>query len=123
MRALVLDDSKAARSFLRMILVELGFDVVDAADGAEGLERLRELGKMEIAFVDLNMPVMDGLEFIRRARKLGVYDDMRLMTITTETSKEKVAETLAAGADEYVMKPYTKEVIQEKLTLLGFDQS
>ena len=123
MRALVIDDAQAARSYLRIILSELRFEVLEAENGVAALSCLREQGKVEIAFVDLHMPEMDGLEFIRVVRGDRNYDDMRLMTVSTDTSKGSVAETLEAGADEYVMKPYTKEVIQDKLLLLGFSDS
>ncbi len=123
MRALVIDDAQAARSYLRIILSDLGFEVLEAENGLAALSCLREQGKVEIAFVDLHMPEMDGLEFIGVVRSDRNYDDMRLMTVSTDTSKAIVAETLEAGADEYVMKPYTKEVIQDKLLLLGFSDA
>ena len=122
MRALVIDDARAARSFLRIILVDLGFEVLEASNGAAALSCLREHGKVDIAFVDLNMPEMDGLEFTRAVRGDSNYDDMRLMTVSTDTSKETIAAMLEAGANEYVMKPYTKDVIQDKLILLGFSE-
>ncbi len=123
MRVLVLDDAKAARMFLQHILQEMigGIEIFTAADGVEGLQCLETHGKMALAFVDLIMPNMDGLEFIRAVRSRSECDDMPLIAVTTKTDKDMVAETLQAGADEYVMKPYTKEVIQDKLTILGFD--
>ncbi len=119
MRALVLDDAAAARIFLRDILIPLGFEVFEAADGIEGMDCLTAHGKLDVAFVDLNMPNMDGFEFTRAVRENDDYDAMPLIIVTTETGMDKVAECLEAKANEYVMKPYTKEVIEDKLTILG----
>ncbi|MFQ5451063.1 MAG: response regulator [Nitrospinaceae bacterium] len=119
MRALVIDDSKAIRLILGKILKDLGFDVVDASNGFEALERLRDNGKMDIALVDWNMPEMNGFEFICEVRKDDSYKDMPLMMVTTETEMTQVIKALKAGANEYVMKPFTKEMILEKLNLMG----
>lgn len=118
-RALVIDDSKAIRLILGKILKDLGFDVVDASNGFEALERLRDNGKMDIALVDWNMPEMNGFEFICEVRKDDSYKDMPLMMVTTETEMTQVIKALKAGANEYVMKPFTKEMILEKLNLMG----
>ena len=119
MQALVIDDSRAMRSILRRILTGLGFEVHEAGDGREGLERLRELGHVDIALVDWNMPVMNGYEFIRAVRADASYQDVWLMMVTTESETARVVKALAAGANEYVMKPFTNDVIVDKLRLLG----
>ena len=119
MRALVIDDSRAMRMILTRIMQELGFDVSEAGNGREGLDRLRENGAVDVALVDWNMPEMDGLAFIRAVRAEDSYRDLCLMMVTTESETSQMVRALAAGAHEYVMKPFTKEVIQEKLTLLG----
>ncbi|MEE8606257.1 MAG: response regulator [Nitrospiraceae bacterium] len=123
MRALVVDDSRATRTILRQILKEIGFEVSEAGHGREALERLKEIGTPDLALVDWNMPEMDGFEFIRAVRADHAYDSMRLMMVTTETEMEQVAKALEAGANEYVMKPFTKDVILEKLDLLGIARS
>jgi two-component system chemotaxis response regulator CheY len=97
----------------------LGFEVVEAGNGREGIERLQETGKFDLALVDWNMPEMNGLEFIRSVRAEQSYDGVLLMMVTTETEMENVARALAAGANEYVMKPFTPEVILEKLQIFG----
>jgi two-component system chemotaxis response regulator CheY len=97
----------------------LGFEVYEAADGREGLQQLQENGKIDLALVDWNMPEMNGLEFIRTVRAEHTYDGVLLMMVTTETEMENVARALAAGANEYVMKPFTQEVILEKLRIFG----
>ncbi len=123
MRALVVDDSRATRTILKQILKEIGFEVSEAGHGREALERLKEIGAPDLALVDWNMPEMDGFEFVRAVRADHAYDSMRLMMVTTETEMEQVAKALEAGANEYVMKPFTKDVILEKLDLLGIARS
>ena len=120
MRALVIDDSKAVRSIIGKIMRELGFgEVVEAGNGLEALERLKEKGKPQIALVDWNMPEMNGYEFVCAVRADSAYDDVPLMMVTTETEMAQVITALEAGANEYVMKPFTKDVLREKLIILG----
>jgi two-component system chemotaxis response regulator CheY len=107
------------RSILGRMLRGLGFEVFEAANGREGLQRLQEHGKFDLALVDWNMPEMNGLEFIRTVRAEQSYDGVLLMMVTTETEMENVVRALAAGANEYVMKPFTQEVIMEKLQIFG----
>ena len=87
----------------------------------EALERLKESGPVDLALVDWNMPEMNGFEFVCEVRKDDQYKDMKLMMVTTETEMAQVIKALEAGANEYVMKPFTKDMIVEKLTLMGLD--
>ena len=119
MRALIIDDSKAMRSILGRMLRGLDFEVMEAANGREALEQLRNTGKIDIALVDWNMPEMNGFDFVRAVRADQMYDGVLLMMVTTETEMENVVRALAAGANEYVMKPFTQDVIMEKLRLFG----
>jgi two-component system chemotaxis response regulator CheY len=119
MRALVLDDSRAMRTILGRILAELGFEVVEAGDGREALARLQDHPELELALVDWNLPVMSGLDFVREVRSQPSFDRMRLLMVTTETELERVSLALDAGADEYIMKPFSKEMLVEKLGLIG----
>ncbi len=119
MRALLIDDSRAIRSIIRKILAEMGFEVSEACHGLEALERLEEVDKTDLVLVDWNMPVMNGIDFVRAVRADHAYDDMPVMMVTTESGMEQMVEALEAGADEYVMKPFTKDVLQEKIGLLG----
>ncbi len=119
MRALVIDDSKAIRLILGKMLKEMGFEIFEAGNGRQAVERLKEVGKVEIALVDWNMPEMNGYEFVCEVRKDPGYNDMLLMMVTTETEMSQVIKALESGANEYVMKPFTKDIIKEKLTLLG----
>jgi len=119
MRALVIDDSRAMRNIIKSMLKDLGFEVHEAAHGSEGLDQLATHGAYDIALVDWNMPVMNGLEFIQAVRTNPAYHDMRIMMVTTETEVAQIMKALQAGADEYVMKPFTKGTIAEKVELLG----
>jgi len=120
MKALVVDDSRAMRMILRGMLGELGFDdVVEAEHGQAALERL-EGDRCDVALVDWNMPVLDGLGFVRAVRERRDHDRMKVLMVTSESGPRQVYEALKAGADEYAMKPVTREVIEGKLELLGF---
>jgi two-component system chemotaxis response regulator CheY len=118
-RALIIDDSRAMRSILGRMLRSLGFEVIEAANGRDAIKRLQEAEKVELAVVDWNMPEMNGFEFIQAVRAEHSYDGVLLMMVTTETEMEQVSRALKAGANEYVMKPFTQEVILEKLQMLG----
>jgi two-component system, chemotaxis family, chemotaxis protein CheY len=119
MKVLVLDDSKAMRTILKKILESVGAIVEEAENGQEGLKKL-ELGiQPDIVLVDWNMPGMSGLEFVYAVRANPQYRQLQLMMVTAETERSQMGKALAEGANEYVMKPFTKEVILEKLKILG----
>jgi two-component system chemotaxis response regulator CheY len=119
MLALVVDDSRAMRSILTRLLGGLGFDVAQAGDGAEAMQVLDAGTRPDVVLVDWNMPVMDGLTFIKTVRSREDLRDISLMRVTTESEQGQIVRALAAGAHEYVIKPFTDEVIAEKLALLG----
>lgn len=119
MHALVIDDSSAMRGILKKMLTEVGFEVTSAGDGREALAELRAGGRFDVALVDWNMPELDGYEFIEAVRADHSYDGLLLMMVTSETEISRVAKALEAGANEYVMKPFTREVLIEKLEILG----
>ncbi len=119
MRALVVDDSRTIRRLISGILEELGFEVREAENGAAALEVIRRDPKLDIALVDWQMPEMDGLELIHALRGEHAFDQLRLIIVTTKSEMSNVVEALEAGADEYLMKPFTKEMVVEKLGWLG----
>lgn len=123
MRAIVIDDSRAVRRILSGLLRELGFEPSEAGDGAQALLTLGELGPIDLALVDWNMPVLSGIDFVRVVRQNQRYASMRIVMVTTESDIEHVQTALTAGADEFVMKPFTKDVLLEKLALLGLGGS
>ncbi len=116
-QAMVVDDSRAVRMVISRDLAELGYEVCAAADGAEALALLRD--GISLVLVDWNMPRMNGLEFVERLRADPRYASVKVMMVTTETEVEQMLKALAAGADEYVMKPFTKEILVDKLRMLG----
>jgi two-component system, chemotaxis family, chemotaxis protein CheY len=118
MLALVIDDSRAVRVIIRNILREMGIEMVEAGNGREALEQLRLNPEVELVLVDWNMPEMNGFDFVRVVRSQRSYDAVRIVMVTTETESEQVSRALNAGANEYVMKPFTKEVLVAKLNLL-----
>ncbi len=118
MRALVIDDSRTVRVIIGNILRELGMEVVEASNGLEALERMRQAPPPELVLVDWNMPQMNGLDFIRAVRAQRAYDLVRILMVTTETESEQVVRALDAGANEYLMKPFTRDVLVAKLSLL-----
>jgi two-component system chemotaxis response regulator CheY len=119
MRAIVIDDSRAMRLIIKRILTGLGFECLEAGDGREGIERLKaNLPAPAIALVDWNMPNMNGLEFIKAIRTDAAFKEMQILMVTTEVEMERVAAALEAGANEYVMKPFTAEALAEKVGML-----
>jgi two-component system, chemotaxis family, chemotaxis protein CheY len=122
-KAMVIDDSRAIRMILTNTLVELGYEVCQAANGREGLAVAeRESGALSLILVDWNMPEMNGLDFIKCLRADSRFSSVPLMMVTTETEIQQVSVALEAGANEYVMKPFTKEIIADKLRLMGVIQ-
>src|SRR5215210_1164683 len=119
MQALVVDDSRVMRTILTRLLVPLAFTVVQAGDGAEALQLLEDGARPAVALVDWNMPVMDGLTFIKRCRANPDYRDLLLMMVTTESEQSQIARALAAGAHEYVVTPFTEKDIAKKFAILG----
>lgn len=120
MRVLLVDDSKTARSLLSRIFKELGnWEILEASNGEEALSRLNEVGSLDLACIDWNMPVMNGLEFLKIAKKQPNFAETWMMMVTTETEMEHITRAMVSGANEYVMKPFTKEVIIGKLQMMG----
>jgi two-component system chemotaxis response regulator CheY len=119
MRALIVDDSRFVRDYLRGMLEEMGIECEEATDGRTGLFCLHEDGPFDLALVDWNMPIMGGLEMLKKMRAEG-YSDVKVMMVTTEAEDEFILSSLDAGADEYLMKPFDNEALTQKLALLGF---
>jgi two-component system, chemotaxis family, chemotaxis protein CheY len=119
MYALIIDDSRAMRSILRRTVTDLGFETLEAGNGQEALDHL-EAGRVpDLCLIDWNMPVMDGYTFITKVRANHAWRDITLMMVTTESEHGQIVRALAAGAHEYVIKPFTPDAIAEKLEMLG----
>ena len=119
MQALVVDDSRAMRLIIRRILEAEGYDVLEASDGKEALELLASAPKPDLALIDWNMPVLDGLELVSAMRKDPDSRQVALMMVTTENESDQIVRALAAGAHEYLIKPFTPEALLDKLAVLG----
>jgi two-component system chemotaxis response regulator CheY len=118
MRALIVDDSRFVRSFLRGILEEKGITCREAGDGQAGLAQLKSGSSFDLALIDWNMPVMNGFEMLTALRADG-FRDLKVMMVTTEAENDFIIRALDSGADEYLMKPFDKEALTEKLSMLG----
>jgi two-component system chemotaxis response regulator CheY len=124
MKVLVVDDSRATRMILRRMLTGMGFDqVVEAEHGLDALARLDEDANPDLVLCDWNMPEMDGLTFVKALRDTPAYERLKVVMVTSESSPRQVYEALKAGADEFAMKPITREIIEDKLGLLGLHLS
>ncbi|MGE5175999.1 MAG: response regulator [Hyphomicrobiales bacterium] len=121
MKALVVDDSRSMRAILAKQLKELGFTVSEAENGQEALAQLHADGATDLVLLDWNMPGMDGAEVLAIIRSEPNYRNVRVMMVTTESEMSQVAVALEAGANEYLMKPFDRASLVEKLVLLGMD--
>jgi two-component system chemotaxis response regulator CheY len=121
-QAIVVDDSRAMRMLMARLLKDIGFAVDEAGDGSEALDRLRERLSVEpvkLALIDWNMPEMSGIELVEAVRADPAFASLRIVMVTTETELSQVTRALEAGADEYLMKPFTRDDVIGKLDLLG----
>jgi len=119
-KALVVDDSRAIRMVLARTLRDLGYEVREAANGREALEVIAvEKHAVTLVLVDWNMPDINGLDLLKRLRQIPEQCSPIVVMVTSETDVEKMTTALEAGANEYVMKPFTKDILIEKLQLAG----
>ena len=121
MLALVVDDSRAIRRITREILEALDVTVLEAADGRAALDVLSESPGVDLVVLDLHMPVMNGLELAREVRARDELRGVRLLMVTSECTREQMVEALGLGIDEYLTKPFTAEMLVQKLALLGVE--
>ena len=119
-KALIVDDSKTIRMILGRILRELGYEVCEAIDGKDALKVIEaQKAAVDLVLADWNMPEMNGLDLVKHLRQNPDLASMKVIMVTTETEADHIASALEAGADEYVMKPFTKDILREKLELVG----
>ena len=114
-RALIVDDSSVMRKIVERSLRQAGIElekVVEASNGAEALTALHG-NAIDLILCDINMPVMDGLEFVREATKLESAKGVPIVMITTEGSESRVVQALTAGARGYIRKPFTPDQVKE----------
>jgi two-component system chemotaxis response regulator CheY len=105
---------------LAKFLRELGMDVREAANGKEALEVIKaERATLTLILADWNMPEMNGLAMLKRLRQDPEFSSLVIVMVTAQTKIDRIAEALEAGANEYIMKPFTKEILLSKLELAG----
>lgn len=115
---MTVDDSKVVRKLVSSMLVQLGFKVAEAENGQEALELCKKI-KPDCILLDWNMPVMDGLTFIKEFRKNSLNNNVKIIFCTSENDLPKIQEAMEAGGDEYIMKPFDIEVIRNKFIETG----
>lgn len=119
MRALIVDDSRAMRALVGKMVGDLGIETIYAAHGREALQQLESAGTPDVALVDWNMPEMNGLELVQVLRADARWAELPIVMVTTETEMSQVMRALEAGANEYIMKPFTPDILRDKLDMLG----
>lgn len=118
MKILLVDDSATMRRIQKTQLVSLGVtDIVEADNGDSALGQLRANMPIDVVLLDWNMPVMDGLTFLREMRKNDAYKAVKVIMCTSESEKAKVIEAMKEGANNYIVKPFTPDILKEKLGL------
>jgi two-component system chemotaxis response regulator CheY len=120
MRALIVDDSSFIREYLKQLLHRMGIVCEEAVNGSHALTVLAEAEGFDLMLLDVNMPVMDGLDCVKALRDARLGPDMKVMMVTTEADHSFITKALDNGADEFLMKPFTPESLREKMLLLGF---
>ncbi len=118
-KILIVDDSKATRIAIRRIVESLGFDADEAENGRAALDHCLAAGPPDCVLLDLNMPVLDGISCLRAMRKHERLKDCVVVVCSTNNTLPQIREAVAAGANEYVMKPFTVEILTEKLRQAG----
>ena len=122
LRVLIVDDSSVMRKIVERSLRQAGLDLTEVLEASNGAEALTEVqkGSLDMILSDINMPVMDGLEFLKNLASLEAAKGVPVIMITTEGSEARVVEALSAGAKGYLRKPFTPEQVKERVTpLLG----
>ena len=117
MKFLTIDDAKVIRIILENVIKNYvkGCEVLHAENGAIGLQILHDNPDVKIVFVDWNMPVLDGFEFVKKIRQNPIYNDVKIIMATTESQKDKVSEAAKAGINGYIVKPFNQEIIDKVL--------
>lgn len=119
MRVLIIDDSRANRMVLQKFFREFGFETVEAENGLDAIWLLKRTPDIDLITVDFNMPKMTGLQFVRLVREKHELDHIHIIMITSEEQRQ--AEATEAGVNEFLVKPFDKEKVAEKLAILGID--
>jgi len=123
MKILIVDDSALIRKIMKKMLLEMKHDVIEAENGQDALLQLETNPDIGLMLTDWNMPVMTGIELLEALRgKDESFPKPMIVMVTTENEESKITRALANGAHEYIMKPFSKEILEEKLELLGIQK-
>ena len=117
-KVLIVDDSKAIRQIEKKYLQEMGFEVLEASNGEEALKVVQENPDIVLILLDWHMPIMNGYEFLVKLRANPKWKDIKVMMVTTENQQKSVVDAIMAGANEYLMKPFDKEMLETKIKYL-----
>ena len=116
MKFLVVDDSSTMRRIIKNTLGRLGHkEILEAEDGAQAWEAMQQNSDIDVLITDWNMPEMNGLELVKKVRSEDKYSELPIIMVTTEGGKAEVITALKAGVNNYIVKPFTPQVLQEKL--------
>lgn len=118
-RILLVDDSRTVRLAAARIVRPLGFEILEAEDGADALRVLKDKGPVDAVLLDWNMPIMDGLTFLKSLRADASLPQPKVVMCTTENDMSRIVEAIQAGANEYIMKPFTEDIMKDKLVEAG----
>jgi len=119
LKFLIVDDSPTMRRIVFNTLKRLGYnDITEAEHGAEALEKLRATEGINFIVTDWNMPVMDGLAFVQQVRSEATYSKIPILMVTTRSVKDDIIEAMKAGVNNYVVKPFTPDVLKAKIDLI-----
>ena len=120
MKALVVDDSTSMRNIIKAALGQMNIfdEIVEAENGKVALEKIQKHGPFDIVFLDWYMPEMEGYDCLVEIRKNEKLNDMKVMMVTTENQQENVIKAVMAGANEYLMKPFTPDMLEEKVKMV-----
>ena len=119
MHALIVDDSRAMRMLIGKIVAGLNCTTSFAGNGIEALKHVREVGRPDFVLADWNMPEMNGFDLLVAVRADPALADIPIIMVTTETEASQIEKALAHGANEYIMKPFTPDILRDKLDMLG----
>ncbi|MBL9139152.1 MAG: response regulator [Verrucomicrobiales bacterium] len=119
MKVLIIDDSRTMRRLLASYLAPLAAQTYEAGNGREALDVLEKEEAVDLALVDWDMPVMNGIDFVRTVRGDVRRSAMKLLMVTAHNNMESVTEAITAGADDFLMKPLTEEMVMDKLRMMG----
>lgn len=119
-KIITVDDSSTMRRIIKNTLIKIGFsNILEAANGIEALEVLAQ-NNVDLIITDWNMPEMDGLTFVKTLRAKDQYKEIPILMVTTEAAKEDILTALRSGVNNYVVKPFTPDILQDKVfKLLG----